>query len=162
MSAAKRSRAGPRVYGVTKEVVPGPGKVLFQAANANLNPWTEDKVDTKNPERGPMLIVAAEKDHTVPYAIANASFKREKHNEGVTEVFEFEGRGHSLHRSRLEFGEQWASRKSTSVAPADPPLCSQSSNQKPDSESTSGRPSWKRFGNASMHPRALGGNAPAL
>ena len=49
MSAAKRSRAGPRVYGVTKEVVPGPGKVLFQAANANLNPWTEDKVDTKNP-----------------------------------------------------------------------------------------------------------------
>ena len=79
-----------------KEVVPGPGKVLFQAANANLNPWTGDKVDTKNPERGPMLIVAAEKDHTVPYAIANASFKREKHNEGVTEMFEFEGRGHSL------------------------------------------------------------------
>ena len=30
------------------------------------------------------------------YVIANASFKREKHNEGVTEVFEFEGRGHSL------------------------------------------------------------------
>ena len=49
-----------------------------------------------NPERGPMLIVAAEKDHTVPHAIANASFKGEKHNEGVTEVFEFEGRGHSL------------------------------------------------------------------
>jgi len=44
---SKRSRAGPRVYGVTKEVVPGPGKVLFQAANANLNPWTEDKVDTR-------------------------------------------------------------------------------------------------------------------
>jgi len=76
--------------------VPGPGEVLFQAASANVNPWTEDKADTKNPERGPMLIVAAEKDHTVPYAIANASFKREKHNEGVTEVFEFEGRGHSL------------------------------------------------------------------
>ena len=79
-----------------KYSVPGPGKVLFQAANANLNPWTEDKVDTKNPERGPMLIIAAEKDHTVPYAIANASFKREKHNEGVTKMLEFEGRGHSL------------------------------------------------------------------
>jgi non-heme chloroperoxidase len=79
-----------------KHSVAGPGKVLFQAANANLNPWTEDKVDTKNPERGPMLVIAGEKDHTVPHAIANASFKREKHNEGITEVFEFEGRGHSL------------------------------------------------------------------
>ena len=79
-----------------KYSVAGPGKVLFQAANANLNPWTEDKADTKNPERGPMLVVVGEKDHTVPPAIANASFKREKHNEGVTEVFEFEGRGHSL------------------------------------------------------------------
>lgn len=47
--------------------VAGPGKVLFQAASANLNPWTEDKVDTENPERGPMLILAGEKDHTVPH-----------------------------------------------------------------------------------------------
>ena len=76
--------------------VPGAGKVLFQAANANLNPWTEDKVDTENPRRGPMLILAGEKDHTVPHAIANASFKRERRNEGVTEIFEIEGRGHSL------------------------------------------------------------------
>lgn len=33
--------------------VPAPGEPLFQAAGANLNPWTEAKVDTKNPERGP-------------------------------------------------------------------------------------------------------------
>ena len=79
-----------------KYSVAGPGKVLFQAANANLNPWTEDKVDTSNPERGPMLILAGEKDHTVPHAIANASFKKEKRNEGVTEILELEGRGHSL------------------------------------------------------------------
>jgi len=70
--------------------------VLFQAASANLNPWTEVKVDTKNRERGPMLILAGEKDHTVPQAIANSSFKHERRNEGVTEVVEFEGRGHSL------------------------------------------------------------------
>jgi non-heme chloroperoxidase len=76
--------------------VPGSGEALFQAAAANLNPWTEDKVDTANPERGPMLILAGEKDHTVPYAIANASFKRERRNDGVTEIVEFEGRGHSL------------------------------------------------------------------
>jgi non-heme chloroperoxidase len=79
-----------------KYSVAGPGKVLFQAANANLNPWTEDKVDTENPERGPMLIIEGEKDHTVPHAIANASFKRERRNGGVTQIVEIAGRGHSL------------------------------------------------------------------
>jgi pimeloyl-ACP methyl ester carboxylesterase len=79
-----------------KYSVAGPGKVLFQAATANLNPWSEVKVDTRNPERGPMLIIAGEKDHTVAHAIANSSFKHERKNDGITEVFEFEGRGHSL------------------------------------------------------------------
>lgn len=79
-----------------KYSVPGAGEVLFQAATANLNPWTEVKVDTKNRERGPMLILAGDEDHTVPHAIANSSFKHERKNAGVTEVVELEGRGHSL------------------------------------------------------------------
>ena len=54
------------------------------------------KVDTKNPERGPMLIVVGEKDHTVPPAIAKASYKKQAKNEGVTEYVELPGRGHSL------------------------------------------------------------------
>jgi hypothetical protein len=41
--------------------------------NANLNPWTEAKVNTKNPGRGPLLIIDGEMDHTVPWAIANAA-----------------------------------------------------------------------------------------
>jgi non-heme chloroperoxidase len=76
--------------------VPASGKPLFQAASANLNPWTEAKVDTKNPERGPLLIIDGEKDNTVPWAIANASFKRQQHNEGVTEIVKMPNRGHSL------------------------------------------------------------------
>jgi non-heme chloroperoxidase len=76
--------------------VPTPGEPLFQAAAANLNPWTEVKVDTKNPERGPMLIISGEKDNTVPWAIANGSFKRQKRNEGVTEIVEMPDRGHAL------------------------------------------------------------------
>jgi pimeloyl-ACP methyl ester carboxylesterase len=76
--------------------VPGPGEVLFQAATANLNPWTEDKADTKNPERGPMLIISADSDQTVPWAMANAAYKREGRNPGVTEIVKFENRGHSL------------------------------------------------------------------
>jgi pimeloyl-ACP methyl ester carboxylesterase len=76
--------------------VPGPGEPLFQAAAANFNPWSEAKVDTKNPERGPMLIISADNDHTVPWAIANASFKKQARNDGVTEILKVTGRGHAL------------------------------------------------------------------
>jgi pimeloyl-ACP methyl ester carboxylesterase len=76
--------------------VPGSGKPIFQAAAANLNPWTEAKVDTTNPDRGPLLIISGELDHTVPWAVADASYKREKRNPGVTEIIEIKGRGHSL------------------------------------------------------------------
>ena len=76
--------------------VPGSGVPIFQAAAANLNPWTEAKVDTKNPERGPLLIISGERDHTVPPAIANAAYKRQKRNQGVTEIVEIPGRGHAL------------------------------------------------------------------
>jgi non-heme chloroperoxidase len=76
--------------------VPASGAPLFQAAAANLNPWTEAKVDTDNPERGPLLIVSGEKDHTVPWAIANASYKQQKDNPGVTEIIEMKNRGHAL------------------------------------------------------------------
>jgi non-heme chloroperoxidase len=76
--------------------VPTPGEPLFQAASANLNPWTEVKVDTKNPARGPLLILDGEKDHTVPWAIANSSYKKQRKNEGVTEIVKIPGRGHSL------------------------------------------------------------------
>jgi non-heme chloroperoxidase len=76
--------------------VPGSGAPLFQAAAANLNPWTEAKVDSENPERGPLLIVSGEKDHTVPWAIANASYKKQERNESVTEIVEMADRGHAL------------------------------------------------------------------
>jgi pimeloyl-ACP methyl ester carboxylesterase len=76
--------------------VPASGVPLFQAASANLNPWTEAKVDSKNPDRGPLLIISGERDHTVPWSIANASYKRQKRNEGVTEITEMPNRGHAL------------------------------------------------------------------
>src|SRR5205809_1518967 len=76
--------------------VPTSGVPLFQAAAANLNPWTEAKVDTKNPDRGPLLIISGEKDHTVPPAISNASYHQQQHNENVTEIAEIPGRGHAL------------------------------------------------------------------
>ena len=76
--------------------VPGSGAPIFQAAAANLNPWTEAKVRSKNPERGPLLIMSGEKDHVVPWAIANASYKKQKRNKSETEIVQMPGRGHSL------------------------------------------------------------------
>jgi len=76
--------------------VPAAGAPLFQAATANLNPWTEVKVDTENPERGPLLILSGEKDNTVPWSIANASFHQQQRNIGVTEIVEMPNRGHAL------------------------------------------------------------------
>jgi pimeloyl-ACP methyl ester carboxylesterase len=76
--------------------VPASGAPIFQAAAANLNPWTEAKVDSKNPDRGPLLIISGERDHTVPPAIANASYKKQKRNKGVTEIVEIPNRGHAL------------------------------------------------------------------
>jgi pimeloyl-ACP methyl ester carboxylesterase len=76
--------------------VPAPGAPLFQAATANLNPWTEAQVDTENPARGPLLIISGEKDNTVPWAIANASYQHQQRNAAVTEIREVPNRGHSL------------------------------------------------------------------
>jgi pimeloyl-ACP methyl ester carboxylesterase len=72
------------------------GMPLFQAATANLNPWTEARVDVRNPRRGPLLIVSGEKDNTVPWALANAAFRRQKRNAAPTEIREVPNRGHSL------------------------------------------------------------------
>jgi len=76
--------------------VPGSGIPLFQAALANLNPATEAKVDTRNPKRGPMKLISGQRDNTAPWAIANASYKKQRRNPNPTEIEEIPGRGHSL------------------------------------------------------------------
>jgi non-heme chloroperoxidase len=76
--------------------VPASGEPIFQAAAANLNPWTEAKVDSENPHRGPLLLIAGDADNTVPPAITNGSYKKQQRNEGVTEIASMPGRGHAL------------------------------------------------------------------
>jgi non-heme chloroperoxidase len=76
--------------------VAGSGIALAQMGNANLNPWTESKVDVTSPDRGPLLIIDGEKDHTVPWAIANAAYKRQTRNPGITEIVKMPNRGHAL------------------------------------------------------------------
>jgi hypothetical protein len=74
-------------------------------ANANVNLFTEAKVDPRNPDRGPLLIIEGKKDHTVPWAIAHAAYKRQKHNESVTEITRIpEPRALAHDRQRLARG----------------------------------------------------------
>src|SRR5437773_5063866 len=76
--------------------VPGSAAPLFQGATANLNPWTEAQVNTGNPRRGPLLIIAGDTDNTAPAVIAHASYKIQAKNAGVTEIRDIPNRGHSL------------------------------------------------------------------
>ena len=76
--------------------VAAPGAPLFQAATANFNPWTEAKVQLKNQDRGPLLLISGAKDHTVPWALADAAYKKQRHNPAITEIAEIHDRGHAL------------------------------------------------------------------
>ena len=76
--------------------VPASGAPIFQAAAANFNPWTEANVETTNAQRGPLLIISGELDHTVPHAVAHAAYKQQLHNPAITEFVEIPGRGHAL------------------------------------------------------------------
>jgi non-heme chloroperoxidase len=76
--------------------VPAAGAPIFQAVAANLNPFSETKVDISNAERGPLLIIGGEKDHTVPLVLTRSQFKHQQNNPGVTDSAELPDRGHSL------------------------------------------------------------------
>jgi pimeloyl-ACP methyl ester carboxylesterase len=104
--------------------VAGSGISLAQMGNANLNPWTEAKVNTQNPDRGPLLIIEGEKDHTVPWAMAHAAYKRQRRNPAVTEIVKMPNRGHSLTidpgwrevaQTALDFVKRFASRRRRGV-----------------------------------------------
>jgi pimeloyl-ACP methyl ester carboxylesterase len=76
--------------------IPAPGKPLFEAAAANLNPHSPAKVDTANSGRGPLLLITGGRDHTVPEAVTRATLKQYRHSDAVTDLVEFPDRGHSL------------------------------------------------------------------
>jgi pimeloyl-ACP methyl ester carboxylesterase len=76
--------------------IPAPGRPLFEAAAANFNPHSPAKVDTANEMRGPLLLIAGGRDHTVPEAVTRATLKQYRHSDAVTELKDFPDRAHSL------------------------------------------------------------------
>ena len=76
--------------------MPAPGRPLFQAATANLNPAAATRVNVANAGRGPLLLVSGAEDHTVPPVLVRSTLRRYRRSPAVTEIREFAGRGHSL------------------------------------------------------------------
>jgi pimeloyl-ACP methyl ester carboxylesterase len=74
--------------------VPGPGRVLFQAALANLNPRAETHVDYRNDDRAPLLFIAGGEDHVIPAKVNEANAKHYRRSKAVTDYKEFPGRVH--------------------------------------------------------------------
>lgn len=75
--------------------IPAPGKPLFEAAAANFTLHSPDKVNTGNPDRGPLLLVMGKQDRTVPEAITKSTLRQYRGSPAETDLLEFD-RGHSL------------------------------------------------------------------
>ena len=76
--------------------IPSPARPLFQAAAANFVLHSQAKVDTGNSDRGPLLLISGTADHTVPDVVTRSTLKQYRDSTAVTELRQFEGRGHSL------------------------------------------------------------------
>jgi pimeloyl-ACP methyl ester carboxylesterase len=76
--------------------IPAPARPLFQAAAANFALHSEAKVNTANEHRGPLLLISGKQDHTVPDVTTRSTLKQYRDSTAVTELRQFEGRGHSL------------------------------------------------------------------
>lgn len=76
--------------------IPSPGRPLFEAAFANFTKNSPAAVNTANNERGPLLIMSGQADHTVPDVVTRAAFKLYGDSTATTELKQFPDRGHSL------------------------------------------------------------------
>ncbi len=99
-----------------KWTVPSPGKPLFEAGLANFTPNSPAKVNVHNKTRGPLLLTAGGKDHTVPKAITTGTRKLYHKSPAITDFVEFPDRGHSLTidsgwREVAQYALDWLSKR---------------------------------------------------
>jgi pimeloyl-ACP methyl ester carboxylesterase len=74
--------------------VAAPGRVVFQAAFANLNPRAVTKVDFHKDDRPPLLVMGNDQDHTIPASVSREAAKRLGKSRAVVDYKEFVGRPH--------------------------------------------------------------------
>ena len=99
--------------------IPGPARPLFQAAFANVNPNAVTKVNYKNDDRAPLLLLAAGDDHVMPVSVSKAAFKRQSKSKAKTELKVYPGRSHDIVGERgceavADHALDWAERNAAS------------------------------------------------
>jgi pimeloyl-ACP methyl ester carboxylesterase len=106
--------------------VPGPGRVLFQAAFANFNPSAPTKVDFHKDDRAPLLVIGNDQDHTVPAVVSKEAAKRLGRSKAVVDYKEFAGRPHFTAgapgwEAVADYALEWATRHTGAPAGATEP-----------------------------------------
>ena len=76
--------------------IPGPARTLFQAAFANVNPNAATKVNFKNDDRAPLLLIAPGEDRVVPASTSKAAYKLQSKSKATTELKEYPDRSHYI------------------------------------------------------------------
>jgi len=79
-----------------RNAIPVPGRLVFQAGLANLNPWAATRVNYRNKKRAPLLLIAGSNDHIVPASVNRANFRKYRNSKAVTGFKEFSGRSHLI------------------------------------------------------------------
>lgn len=100
--------------------IPGPARTLFQAAFANVNPNTAIKVNYKNDDRAPLLLIAPGRDHIIPISTSKAAFKLQSKSTAKTELKEYPDRSHyivgeSAWEEVADYALDWAERNAKGV-----------------------------------------------
>jgi pimeloyl-ACP methyl ester carboxylesterase len=105
--------------------VPAPGRPLFQAATANLNPNAATKVNFRNDQRAPLLLLAGSSDNTVPASMVREAHKRYGKSSALADYKEFPGRPHFTMgvpgwEEVADYALNWAAEHHSSTNPTSP------------------------------------------
>jgi non-heme chloroperoxidase len=76
-------------------LIPWPARPLLQTAFGKLNRQSPT-MDTRNPDRVPLLLISCQKDHSVPDLATRANYKLYAESTAVADLKQFADRGHSL------------------------------------------------------------------
>ena len=76
--------------------IPGPGRPVFELTAAKKDPSSPTAVDTTTGDRGPLLIIGAGKDHTVPEVVSRQAYGLYANSLATTDYHVFPDRGHAF------------------------------------------------------------------
>jgi alpha-beta hydrolase superfamily lysophospholipase len=76
--------------------IPTPGRPVFQAGLASLNPKAATKVNYRNDTRAPLLLISGAEDHTVPTSVIKSNYRKYRRSRAVTALRVFPGRSHLI------------------------------------------------------------------